>query len=245
MIKHIKHHLKHHLKKARPRKVSHAFLYIFGATILAIGFLSLELFFVLESYQKRVENLLNEQNKQIVYYAPLPTNIPTPETIFIKPASGNLLSKTQQGEWGVAKQIDENTWTMKVGEDARMSTTQELFEALNNYRQRHGVGRLSLDANLSKFAQDRAQTFSKLGKLDGHAGFLDYVKDENNIKKLGFWGVGENSSSGYQMLGVHLIEWIYAADKPHNDNQLDPSWTHVGIGISETATDLIFGKSKM
>lgn len=244
--KHIKHQLKHHIKRAAPKKISHAFLYFFGATIFTIAFLSLELLFVLENYQKRMEDLLNKHQSQISYYSPIPpAPSPTPFTVFLKPAAGKSLENNEQGEWGVAKQIDKNTWTMKIGEDPQMTTPKELFDALNNYRQRHGAGTLSWDNNLAEFAQNRAQTFKALGKLDGHAGFMDYVKDENNMKKLGFWGVGENSSSGYRMYGVHLIEWIYAADKPHNDNQLDPSWTHVGIGVSETATDLIFGNSKM
>jgi hypothetical protein len=43
---------------------------------------------------------------------------------------------------------------------------------------------------------------------------------------------------------VHLIEWVYAGDKPHNDNQLSSKWSAVGIGISGSATDLVFGGSK-
>jgi len=38
---------------------------------------------------------------------------------------------------------------------------------------------------------------------------------------------------------------MYAADKDHNQNQLEPRWTHVGIGIDGVATCLIFGKDKI
>jgi hypothetical protein len=34
----------------------------------------------------------------------------------------------------VAKQVNEVTWTMKVGEDEKMATAQEILAALNNSR---------------------------------------------------------------------------------------------------------------
>jgi uncharacterized protein YkwD len=154
-------------------------------------------------------------------------------------------NEAEPEEWGVAKQINEVTWTMKIGYDDRMATAQEIFEALNTYRQRHGTGSLTWDDNLAEYAQSRAGYFSSIGTTDKHAGFNEYIKNEENLKKLGFWGVGENASYGYRLYGVHIIEWIYAGDEPHDKNQRDPNWTHVGVGVSGTETALIFGKWKM
>lgn len=194
------------------------------------------------NYVTKVEGKMSEQNRKVSKFnSPETEPTPTPYAITFKK---KVLDQKEE-EWGVARQIDEKTWTIKIGEDNKMTTANELFEALNNYRERHGSGKLSWDQNLADFAQKRAENFSLMGRLDGHKGFEEYVENEENVKKLGFWSLGENSSSGYKMLGVHLIEWIYAGDKPHNDNQLEPTWTHVGIGISETATDLIFANSKM
>lgn len=148
-------------------------------------------------------------------------------------------------EWGVAKQIDEVTWEMKVGQDQRIGTPQDIFEALNIYRQRHGSGTLAWDNNLADFAQSRAAYLNSIKGTDKHAGFNEYVKSEDNLRKLGFWGVGENSGYGNRLSGTHLVEWIYAGDLPHNSNQLDPSWTHVGIGVEGLGVSFIFGKWKM
>lgn len=145
--------------------------------------------------------------------------------------------------WGIAKQIGEHTWTMKVGDDERMGTPQEILEALNVYRQRYGQGTLTWDTKLAEYAQSRADYFTQLGKTDVHDGFNKYL-DDNGFEKLGFNSLGENSSYGYKLLGIHIIEWIYAADKPHNDNQLSSGWSHIGIGVNEVATDLIFGGEK-
>lgn len=144
-------------------------------------------------------------------------------------------------EWGVAKQISEKTWTMKVGFDEKMATPEEIFQALNVYRQRHGKNSLQWDERLAGFALERAKYFTQIGRLDEHKGFEGYVGDIENLKKLGFWRLGENSSFGYRLEGVHLIEWVFAGDEPHNKNQLDPEWTHVGIGVDGYQVDIIFG----
>ncbi|MCS6956594.1 MAG: CAP domain-containing protein, partial [Patescibacteria group bacterium] len=144
-------------------------------------------------------------------------------------------------EWGVAKQISEKTWTMKVGFDQKMATPQEIFNALNVYRERHGRNSLQWDERLANFALERAKYFTQIGRLDEHKGFEEYVNNIDNLKKLGFWRVGENSSYGYRLEGVHLIEWVFAGDEPHNNNQLDPEWTHVGIGVDGYQVDIIFG----
>lgn len=148
-------------------------------------------------------------------------------------------------DWGIAKQIDEHTWTMKIGEDERMGGPREIVDALNKYRQRHGKGTLTWDEKLAEYAQTRTNFFASNKKLDGHAGFSKFVDEEDGFTKLGFSSLGENSSIGYRMEGVHLIEWIYAGDKPHDDNQLNSKWTHVGVGVTGTATNLIFAVDRL
>lgn len=167
-------------------------------------------------------------------FTPSPT--PTPNPVESKQESNNDSKPT----WGKAKQIDQYTWTIQVKNDARNATPREIYEALNSYRQKKGKSLLSWDDKLAGFAQDRANFFSSQGKLDSHAGFREYM-NQDGFSKLGFNSLGENASFGYTLEGVHLIEWVYAGDKPHDDNQLSSEWSHVGVGASGTATDLIFG----
>jgi len=160
-------------------------------------------------------------------FVPTPTPTPTPT-----PAKAR--------QYGKSRQIGEYTWTIDVGEDERAGTAEEIFQALNEYRRKKDKGTLSWDNNLASFAQSRANTFAALQKTDEHAGFKDYLNNQNGFDKLGFMRVGENASYGYKLLGVHLIEWVYAGDQPHDENQLSSEWTHVGVGVSGLATDLIF-----
>lgn len=148
-------------------------------------------------------------------------------------------------EWGTAKQLDEHTWTVRVGDDQKIASAQELLTALNDYRQKHGRGVLSWDDKLAQYAQTRAAFFESSNNLDSHAGFLDYINNQDGFNKLGFAGLGENSSFGYKLEAVHMIEWIYAADEGHNANQLSSEWTYVGIGVSGLATDFVFGGKKL
>lgn len=169
-------------------------------------------------------------------------------TIHHKKAPVQVLAATtvsQKEEFGVAKQIGEHTWTMKVSSDERVGTAQEILQALNAYRARHGVGQLSWDQGLGGFAQGRADMFHRNGSTDAHAGFSDFMNNQDGFKKSGFMALGENSSYGYHIEAVHLIEWVYAGDAPHNNNQLSADWTHVGIGVAGVATDLVFGGRKM
>jgi uncharacterized protein YkwD len=146
--------------------------------------------------------------------------------------------------WGVAKQINEVTWTMKVGEDVKMATSREIFEALNEYRKRNGSQVLNWDERLTNFAVTRAKYLNGIKSVDKHVGFKNFLENEDGFNKLGFTALGENISYGYRLNGVHTIEWMYAGDKPHNDNQLDNKWNYVGIGVDGLATCLIFGTGK-
>jgi uncharacterized protein YkwD len=144
----------------------------------------------------------------------------------------------------VAQQIGPDTWTLKVASDAHMGTPGEIFAALNNYRVRFGSQLLTWDNNLATFAQSRADYLASIKKTDGHAGFIDYLDNQDGYNQLGFTWLGENISWGFRLEAVHLIEWMYAGDKPHNDNQLNTRWNYVGVGVNGTATSIIFGTGK-
>lgn len=174
-------------------------------------------------------------NKTKDYYLGL---VPSPEVVQLNINNSSVIPDLE--EWGRAKQVSEHTWTMKISFDSKMATPIEIFEALNSYRQKHGRNSLNWDDRLAKYASQRTQYFTQIGYLDEHAGFSEFVKSEENVRSLGFWWLGENSSYGYRLEGVHLIEWIYAGDQPHNDNQLNPDWTHVGVGVDGYQTDIIF-----
>ena len=122
-----------------------------------------------------------------------------------------------------------------------MGSGQEVLQALNNYRASHGIGALSWDEKLANYAQQRAVFFQQSGSTDSHAGFNDYLENRNGFSELGFNRLGENSYYGGPLYAVHLIEWVFAKSSEHDANQLDSGWSHVGVGVTESAVNIIFG----
>lgn len=128
--------------------------------------------------------------------------------------------------------------------DGSVLSAGGVVEALNSYRLKKGVGGLSADNSLMSYAQERANFFAGRGSMDGHAGFQDFINKDDGFTKLGFFALGENSSFGYQLSAKELIEVVFSADAPHENNQLNPEWSHVGVGVSGGAVDIVFGGRK-
>lgn len=168
--------------------------------------------------------------------------IPTPS------ASGQAGNNPDlPAQWGKSVRVPgtEHGWTMRVGMDPSMATAQEIFDALNKYRADKGVHGLNWDGNLAAYAQERANYLNSIGSTDDHAGFRNYLENPDNVRKLGFSRLGENISYGFRLNGTHIIEWMYAGDAPHDSNQLDSGWSDVGIGVSGTATSVVFGGDRL
>ncbi len=166
--------------------------------------------------------------------SPTPTQFPTiPPTI-------NVTNPDTDKPWGQAWRQDDGSYTLKIQEDPVMSTPRELADAINRYRETKGVGRLEWSDTLSAYAQSRAE-YMALNGSDHHAGFNNFVQNEDGYTKLGFNCLGENMSEGFRLSGTHLVEWMYAQSPGHDANQLNPIYNRIGVGISETTSVLIFG----
>lgn len=184
------------------------------------------------------------------FIANTPTTVSNPSTPTITPLQ--KIEEKQQtvtttplvnpsAAWGQTIQTGAHEYYTKVAMDDHMATAQEIFTALNTYRQTKGVGQLSWDQGLANYAQTRADTFASAKQMDDHAGFIDFLHNQAGHDKLQYRFLAENSSYGYKLLGVHLIEWIYAGDADHDSIQLSTQAQAVGIAVNGTATDLVFG----
>lgn len=186
-------------------------------------------------------------NGRSSYVQKIASRTPSPRssTVIVPQEKVSVQQSEDTGDWGVAKKVGEHTYTIKVGEDARMTTAQEAVDALNSYRKAHSVGALSVDPKLTEYAQSRADFFKSSGSTDAHAGFSSYLDNEDGFEKLGFARLGENSYYGGPLFGVHVIEWVFGASPEHNANQLDGGWSHVGVGVNGVSVNIIFGSGKL
>lgn len=147
--------------------------------------------------------------------------------------------------WGVIQKVGDHTYRIRVQNDPVMGTPEEILSALNTLRSRHNAQPLKTDPRLCDYAKSRAQHQNQLGQTDGHAGFIDFLENQDGFKKLGFARVGENSSYGYILSGVHLIEFVYMQSPEHNANQLDPAWDHACAGVAGLTTNLLFATAPL
>ncbi len=170
--------------------------------------------------------------------APEPTPVPPTATPTTQAQIDNSTQYT-------AEKIGENTFRVTgVTLDNSMASTSDILDALNSYRQGRGVGTLAWDSNLATFAQDRANFFSSNSTLDNHTGFKSFM-DNNGFEISGFNGLGENSAHlAGPMNGDRIIKEIFGADAPHDNNQLDSSWTHAGVGVNGNYININFGRNK-
>lgn len=155
---------------------------------------------------------------------PIPTNAPTP-----------IISISQE---------QSSKTVSNVENDDVMANANDIFNALNSYRNENGIPSLAWDNTLADFAAGRTGKFSSNNSLDGHVGFREFMNN-NGFEKSGFNGLGENSAqlSG-PMRGDKIIREIFGASTSHNTSQLDPAWTHVGISANGIFVNVNFGKDK-
>lgn len=140
-------------------------------------------------------------------------------------------------DWSVEK-VDEHMTKINLPPDPRMSTPEELFDAINNYRRAHNVQTITRNDTLCDIAKKRADEQLANGGLDGHAGFEKYAQSQND-----FYRVGEVLFGGVQpQYGVHIVE--YGWDRSltgHKEAIQNPSWNHGCGGVAGYFAVFIFG----
>lgn len=148
-----------------------------------------------------------------------------------------LLPTKAPFNWTVEK-VDEHVTKIALPPDPRMSTADELFEAMNNYRKARNVQNLAKSDLLCSIAENRADEQLANGDLDNHAGFDKYAQNQNEFSRM-----GEVLFGGVQpQYGVHIIE--YGWDRSltgHKEAIQDPDWSHGCGGIAGYFAVFIFG----
>lgn len=140
-------------------------------------------------------------------------------------------------DWSVEK-VNDTLTRVSIPPDPRMSTAGELFEAMNNYRANHNLGKLSKNDFLCSVAQNRANEQLANGGLDGHAGFSKYFDGDHEFRRA-----GEVLFGGSQpQYGVHIVEFGWDRSLTgHKEAIQNPSWNHGCAGIAGYYAVFIFG----
>ena len=156
-------------------------------------------------------------------------------SLSVMPQIVNKMSSTVQTHNVLAQKIEPKPITM---------TKEMILTALNEYRKQNGRSNLVIDSKLQEYAQKRVNELNKKGKLDNHAPFYQYMKTKRAFTDLKFNKLAENQSRNYKGNANSLISQFYAKSPSHNKNQLSNEYTHVGIGISGSFTNIVYGGNR-
>lgn len=132
----------------------------------------------------------------------------------------------------------------------------EVFTALNNYRQVHGVHQLVQHDLLCAYAEKRVKDLVAYGGLDGHAGFRADFENGYPPQLENYPGgaVGENlahqfcrnmttGDSFVAQTGTALIEWCFdSSTAGHREAQLNSRYNNVCIRHDKNMFVIIFGE---
>ena len=136
------------------------------------------------------------------------------------------------------EKVDANTTMIWLPADERMSTSDELFTAMNTYRRAQGIGEVARSDTLCTIAQKRAEEQQALGKIDGHAGFAKYAQEQRDFSYLTevLFGGGQPQS------GVHIVEYGWDQSLTgHREAIQDRTMSHGCGGVAGYFAAFIFG----
>lgn len=158
---------------------------------------------------------------------PISTPSPTPTPVFVKPTL--IPASNSYNDWGKTVKLDDKTSASRFAPDDHMSTVDELNQAMNLYRQTHGLPTVNFDPLLCSIAQTRANQLQALGKLDSHAGFSDLAHNQktyDTMDEILFGGV-------QPVADVHIVEWGWDQSLTgHHESISDPMWHNGCAGIA-------------
>jgi uncharacterized protein YkwD len=229
------------------------YILLLSSITFSLILISLSVYTIFAKEKVHSKKVLGVSTSKLAGANPNPPNTPTPfpltstpiPTVHPNPTPTTIPATTTNNPQYTAQKVGDSTWRIiNIKNDSQMASSQDIFNALNSYRSIHGAGNLSWDDTLANFAQSRANTFTSINGLDGHSGFKNFMNNDG-FSKLGFNYLGENSAYlGGPMNGERIIKEIFGADSTHDNNQLDPSWQYIGVGINGNAVNINFGKNK-
>ena len=215
-------------------------LNLFALTYLLLFISIVSLYVVSLSKTTAVKQILGESTKEIESNAAYLSISLAPE---LEPTIESTETPMPMPTLQISN-VDTTKTIEHVNTDSNMVTANEIFNALNFYRNEKGIASLSWNNTLANFSQSRVNTFASISNLDSHAGFKSYMEN-GGFEASGFNGLGENSAQlASPMNGAKIIREIYGASPAHNTSQLDPSWTHAGVAINGIFVNINFGKDK-
>lgn len=118
----------------------------------------------------------------------------------------------------------------------------EIYELVNNRRQKSRLGQLEWNGDLAKMARRYSEEMAR-GNFFSHYDKRGRTVSDRAMNSgiRGWRGIGENlfSCDGFDdFSGIAVTGWLNSSG--HRKNMLDPEWTATGIGIASDRSGKIY-----
>lgn len=168
----------------------------------------------------------------------IPTPPPTPSLVPTSTPQSKTEWEKPTTNYGQVVKLDEKTSKAYFAPDDHMSTSDELFDAMNIYRKAHGLSTLQSDGVICTVAQNRLSEQIQLGYSDKHAGFSKYVQSQQEFNVMNEVLL----TTSTPLTGTHIVEWAW--DKSltgHKEVISDPQWQYGCAATSNRFAVFVFG----
>lgn len=113
------------------------------------------------------------------------------------------------------------------------SKGDEVLNLTNSYRTREGLGKLTLDRELCRVAQAKADDMAARGYFSHQSPIYGSPSDMLKAFGVSYRYMGENIAKGYRDASSVMTGWMNS--QGHRANILNSNFTKLGVGYNSTA----------
>lgn len=132
----------------------------------------------------------------------------------------------------VQKPVAQQTPTNNNQEVKVPATVQEVVDLTNKERAKEGLKALQIDVKLTQSAQAKSQDMKNKNYFDHTSPTFGSPFDQMKSLGITYKSAGENIAMGQRSAAEVVDAWMKSPG--HRANIMNPSFTHIGVGLSDS-----------
>lgn len=149
--------------------------------------------------------------------------------------SNNAISKNEEAEKAPAAEQPITSEQQPPAEQENVqvsSEIQQVVDLVNSERAKAGLQALQIDAKLTESAQAKSQDMKNKNYFSHTSPTYGSPFDQMKSLGISYKSAGENIAMGQQSATKVMDAWMKSPG--HKANILNPSFTHIGVGLSDS-----------
>ncbi|TQR12299.1 CAP domain-containing protein [Psychrobacillus soli] len=134
---------------------------------------------------------------------------------------------TEQPATPVQPSVEQNKENVQVS-----STIQQVVDLVNSERAKAGLQALQIDTKLTESAQAKSQDMKNKNYFSHTSPTYGSPFDQMKSLGIAYKSAGENIAMGQRSATEVMDAWMKSPG--HKANIMNPSYTHIGVGLSDS-----------